>query len=132
MWYCYRRDYLGEPESPHLVMGCWYERASPPDMEEGIPTAYLKVEGEEVRVRLTDFIQREIGKAEYSYAQRIQYVPSVMEQGEPPAVVDKPWFPVCPEGHRGPMAKNPPTEHKCTECETTYPVQTKDSAVVPH
>ena len=128
MWYCYRRDYLGEPESPHLVMGCWYEQASPPDMEEGIPTAYLTVEGVKTRVHLEDFILRET-KADYSWAYDNMGNTGPLEHGEPISV-ETLWAAVCPEGHVGAEQASYPTQHECSECGKTYPVQLEDFGLV--
>ena len=128
MWYCYRRDYLGEPELPHLIKGCWYEQAAPPDVEDGIPTAYLTVEGLKTRVHLEDFMQRE-EKADYSWADEDIGSGGPLERGEPMSF-ETLWVPVCPEGHQGAAQTSYPTQHECSECETTYPVQLEDSGLV--
>ena len=129
MWYCYKREYDGEPESPSLIMGRWYEQASPPKTEHGIPTAYLMVEGVEMRVHREDFIVRET-KAGYSWAYENMGSGGPLEHGGPISF-ETLWAPVCPEGHRDPTTyTSPPAKHECSECGIEYPVQTEDSALV--
>ena len=118
-YYCYRRLFMGDPPSGVRV-GRWYQDTPMPAAEDTIETAYLQIGDEEVRIQLRDLIIRE-RKPDYSYAY------NMMAPGEP-VFNDTPWVPVCPEGHQGYSTKTyPPTEHQCSECGRSYPIQAEDS-----
>ena len=126
MWYCFKRRHPYDPPFG-LEVGRWYEDMRLPEIEGTIETAYLSVDGEEVSVSLRDLILRET-KADYSYAYHVGHM-GTLEHGQPISF-EMPYAPICPEGHQGTAQTSYPTQHECSECGTTYPVQTKDSGLV--